>query len=441
MSPGRLARPILVYAALALTAILGGFVLGIPVVRDRVSWQISELRARIKYAINPPGQAIFIPEEQAQLEALVQATLQSLTQIAMLTPTPTNSSATATPTPTPTITPTPLPPYVYLEGVKYEHQHNRWNYCAPANLSMALTFWGWDGNRDVVGRYVKPSNKDKNVMPWELVDFVETQTEGMAALVRQGGNIDLIKRLVAGGFPIVAEKGYYEYDYQGVLGWLGHFQLVNGYDESKGVLIVQDTYIKDGQDHETTYNEFLDGWRSFNYLFLIVYPRQREAEVLSLLGPWASEEYAFNAALQVAQSEVASLSGVDQFLAAFNIGSSHVGLQQYIDAAYAYDYAFQLYANLPEDWMRPYRILWYQTGPYWAYFYSGRYQDVIDLANTTLYDTISEPVLEESFCWRGLAYQALGNQAQAIADWQKALQLHPGWTPALSQLQNAGALP
>jgi hypothetical protein len=29
----------------------------------------------------------------------------------------------------------------------------------------ALTFWGWEGDRDVVGNYVKTNDDDKNVMP------------------------------------------------------------------------------------------------------------------------------------------------------------------------------------------------------------------------------------------------------------------------------------
>ena len=60
------------------------------------------------------------------------------------------------PTAQPTITTTPLPATVMLEGVKYEHQHGRLNYCGPANFSMALTYWGWNGNRDVIGKAVKP---------------------------------------------------------------------------------------------------------------------------------------------------------------------------------------------------------------------------------------------------------------------------------------------
>ena len=65
-------------------------------------------------------------------------------------------------------------------------------------------------------------------------------------------------------------------------------------------------------------------------------------------------------------------------------------LGEYPGAAAAFDQAFAVYAGLPEA-ERPWRTLWYQTGPYWAYFYSVQYQRVIDLANTTLLETVSDP--------------------------------------------------
>jgi tetratricopeptide (TPR) repeat protein len=343
-------------------------------------------------------------------------------------------TATPAPTATPTITPTPLPEQVILSGVKYEDQHGRWNYCGPANLSMALTFWGWDGNRDVVGKAVKPSDKDKNVMPYEMETFVESELSGMAALVRVGGDIPLIKRMLAAGFPVLVEKGYYEYDYTGKLGWLGHYQFVNGYDEAQDILVLQDTYVKDGKDHRTSYKEFIEGWRSFNYTFLIVYPADREGEVLTLLGPYADPNWANSHALEVAKAESEMLTGIDQFFAWFNRGSSLAALQQYADAGPAFDQAFSLYAALPDDGTRPYRILWYQTWPYWAYFYSGRYQDVINLADTTLIDTISEPVLEESFYWRALAREATGDVQGAIDDLRESVRLNPVFSPGWEQL-------
>ena len=113
-----------------------------------------------------------------------------------------------------------------------------------------------------------------------------------------------------------------------------------------------------------------------------------------------------------------------------------IALLDYQAAAVAYDNAFALYPSIPEK-ERPWRMMWYQTGPYWAYYYAGRYQDIVDLATKTL-DNMSEPILEESFYWRGLAYEALGDQALAIQDYQISQKVHPGFQPAINQLMRLG---
>jgi tetratricopeptide (TPR) repeat protein len=140
-----------------------------------------------------------------------------------------------------------------------------------------------------------------------------------------------------------------------------------------------------------------------------------------------------------ASEEAFALTGRDQFFAWFNRGSSLVQLQDYAGAAAAYDEAFRLQAMLEPE-MRPWRMLWYQTGPYWAYQYSGRFYDVISLATSTL-SAMSEPVLEESYYWRGMARNALGDLTGAVEDWRAAVDTHPGFEPALAQLQAAGVAP
>jgi hypothetical protein len=182
--------------------LLMAFAYQLPPIHSRLSWRVDELRTRIKYAINPPDEAVFIPGGGSP------PGVRTITQTPAASPTSTLPGPTETPlpSPTPTIPPTPLPKQVRLEGVKYEDQHGRWNYCGPANLSMALTFWGWEGDRDVVGKAIKPNDDDKNIMPYEMQDFVQANAPGLDALVRLGGDIDLLKRMVAGGFPVVAER-------------------------------------------------------------------------------------------------------------------------------------------------------------------------------------------------------------------------------------------
>ena len=410
----------------------------IPPVHDRLAWRGDEARTRLKYFFNPPDQAVFQPTQQVDFESVLATTRASY--LMTLTPQATSTPQTG-PTLAPTITPTPLPASVVLEGVKYEDQHNRWNYCGPANFSMALTFWGWEGNRDVIGRAVKPSDKDKNVMPYELQDFISENVPDMGSVIRHGGDVNTLKRFVAAGLPVVIEKGYYERDYTGKVGWMGHYQFVTGYDDAAREFIVQDTY-NDGPNFRIEYGKLMEGWRSFNYLFVVVYPLDRQSEVMALLGDLADEEAAARHALNVAQAESRTLTGNDRFFAWFNVGTSHVALREYVDAAAAYDTAFAIYGELDSsDTTRPYRIVWYQTGPYFAYYYSGRYADVINLANTTLNETIASPDLEESLLWRGRAYSMAGQTNLAVADYRAALKIHPKWTPAVQALQDLGVQP
>ena len=358
--------------------------------------------------------------------------------------------------PDPTNTLTPLPASVSLPGVIYMDQHGGWNLCGPTNLTMALKFWGWQGSRDDVIKVIKPGindpkldfitrgKPDKNVMPYEMVDFVQNNTD-YHAFFRYGGDINLLKRLIASGFPMLIEKGVYEKDASGVVSWLGHYAFVTGYDDGQGVFIYQDTYPPDGvngNNRQISYADFITGWRAFNYLFIVVYPSQDEPQVFKIIGSWGDIGWANQHALDLANKDIQTLSGLDLFFAWFNKGTSDVQLAQYNDAAIAYDQAFTLYPDLPiaqKD--RPYRMLWYQTGPYWAYYYTVRYQDVINLANTTLSTVLGGPTLEESLYWRGMAEEALGNMDSAIKDFKQANHLNPKMTVIIQQLQTLGISP
>ncbi len=424
----------------------------IPFVNDRLAWRVDELRTKIIYFFRPPGAAVFVPEQQAQIDKIVTATL-----LAMRTPTPTFTlSASATPvgpSATPTVSPTPLPASVTLPGVKYISQEGGYNLCGPSNLTMALKFWQWPGTRDEILWAIKPGlndpklefwkrgQADRNVMPYEMADFVNDNTE-LRAVWRYGGNVKLLKDFLAAGYPVLIEKGEFQRDYNGKISWMGHYLFITGYSEAGRYFLAQDTLVAAGPNVKVAYEQFETEWRAFNYLFMVVYPAEREEQVNTLLGSWRDEAWANQHALALANEDVKSQSGLDLYFAWFNKGTSHVQLLEYFDAASAYDQAFLLYPDLPlEKDKLPYRMLWYQTGPYKAYFYSGRYQDVIDLADLTLYQTISDPTLEESLYWRGMAEQAAGNSAAALADFQAANHINPRMPAIIQALQSLGVVP
>jgi len=398
---------------------------------ESLNWRISSLVANIKYAIDPPEREIFVPASGLPTSTPLTA------QPALPSPTPTIILQTPTtvptdaPSPTPTIAPTPLPPKASLTG--FLHQYQMWNNCGPANLAMALSFWGWKGDQRDTAAFLKPNPQDKNVMPYEMENFVE-QKAGLQAVVRVGGDINMIKAFIASGFPVIVQKGF---EGAGFDGWMGHYQVVSAYDDTISQFIVQDSYK--GPDYPVPYDQFISEWRAFNFTYIVIYPDDRRQQVLDILGLQAYDNFNIRSALQQAVQDVGKLEGRDLFFALFNQGVNLVGIQDYARAATAFDAAFANYATLPEK-ERPWRMMWYQTAPYYAYFYTGRYQDVINLATQTL-DSMSDPILEESFYWRARAHLAMGDQSPAVDDLKSCLDSHPGFNPCVQELLKLGIEP
>jgi tetratricopeptide (TPR) repeat protein len=412
---------------IVLLGIAALMVYNIPWVYDRLAWRVDGFKASIKYAINPPEEAVFLPEQQqAQINAVVSATFAALTPGATGTQPPAAATQPGTPQPTasPTIAPTALPGDVLVSGIL--HQYQRWNNCGPATLSMALSYYDWNGDQYDAAEFLKPNDRDKNVMPYEMVAFVNENT-GYQAVARVGGDLRLIKTLLAGGYPVIVEKGFTGAAFDG---WMGHSELVSGYNDAEGVFIAQDSY--NGPDFEISYERFNADWQNFNYTFIVIYDPGKEAQVSALLGPWMDEAWAVSHALEIAAAETATLQGRALFFAYFNKGMNHVQRFEYYDAASAFDFAFYLYPQIAEE-DRPWRAMWYLTGPYFAYYYTGRYADVISLANNTL-AVMSEPVLEESYYWRGLAYQAQGDLSRAENDYRKSISLNENFAPGYAAL-------
>lgn len=437
---------LLVFLGLVLFCLGSILLYNLPPVHERLAWRVDNAAAEVRRWLNPPEELVFVPQQSGEgaVATMVQATLGVLLPASAtpgMLPTATQAAvtppATATPAPsaTPTPQPTPIPAQVLLNGIIHEYQ--QFNNCGPANLAMALSFWDWQGDQRDTRKFLRPNLDvdDKNVMPAEMVAYVQGFTN-LRALARFNGDLELVKRLIAAGFPALIEEGH---DPQDDDWWMGHYLVLNGYDDAAQRFTGQDSLLS--PDLSLPYAEFATHWRDFNYVYIVIYPPEREAEVFRLLGPQVDETYNYQSVVERAQAESQQLEGRERFFALFNLGAGLVGLKNYPLAAEAYDQAFALYARLPEDAQdvnsRPYRLMWYRVEAYEAYYYTGRYQDVINLANTTL-AWVSKPVLEETYYWRGMAYEALGSQNQAISDYKKAATLNPNFAPPREALQRLG---
>jgi uncharacterized protein YvpB len=461
---------LIIIAVVVLLAV----VLSLPPVWSRVIYHSHEVYTSVFYWLKPPSKVVFVPSTHdngfvaTSVSAAITADTptpqptteptaipsQSAPGATFTTTEPTAVPSQSTPEATFTTTPTsiPLPSSVLLKGIHLEEQSM--NNCGPATLSMYLSYYGWGKNQTTVDAVVKPNSKDVNVNPYELVDFVNEYT-AQHALWRYGGDLQTIKILLNAGFPVMIEKTFEPYTLRSE-GWMGHYNLVVGYDDKKQILTVQDSYLVNYPPggggaipqelwdsyigFDFSYSELDQAWRSFNFVFIVVYPPGKENDVLKALGPLATEKGAYRIAYDRALQETSSLTDVrDKFFAWFNAGTSLVSLQDYGSAATAFDTAFGIELDIKQN-LNPWRIFWYETGPYTAYYYSARYQDVIKLADTTL-RAMADPVLEESYYWRALSYYALGNTTSAVADLRASLKSHPGFAPSVAMLKQLGETP
>ncbi len=359
----------------------------------------------------PTAQPTDIPEVEEEGESVAE------TAVSIPQPSPTIKPS---PTPQPTIpaTPEPLPASVILEGMGVIKQ--TFNNCGPANLTQTLNFYGSDITQTEIASYLKPSSEDRNVSPWQIADYVNEQTYGeFRASAHSGGTLDLLKQFVAAGYPVVVEKGYE----LPTSGWWGHYLTVFGYDDDAQVFYSQDSFLGpwDGSGRIDDYAEMEYFWQQFNYTFYVVYKPEQEAEVHAILGEEMLDPFTMwrNVAARAEQETVAN---PDYSFAWFNLGTAltELGLLEG-DAAY-YLGGAQAYDTARELGLRP-RMLWYQFRPYMAYYKTGRFEDVLTLADATL-ETQGGRNVEETYWYKGLAQESTGDISGAIGSYQTALTVN-----------------
>ena len=340
---------------------------------------------------------------------------------------------TSTPLPTSTPTPAPLPHTARLDGLKRIQQS--FNNCGPANLTQVLNWYGDETTQAEAASYLKPNPEDRNVSPWQLSDYVNSFTE-LSSTVHSGGDLEMLKRLVASGFPVVVEKGY-EPNTSASAGWFGHYLTVFGYDETEEVFYSMDSYLKvdEQRGRADSFEELEYYWQHFNYNFYVVYEPEQEQEVFAILGPDLLDPLTMweKSALRT-QSEIEA--DPENAFAWFNLGTSLTRMGEltgnaefYENGASAFDQAFAI--GLPP------RTLWYEFRPYLAYMKVGRYEDMVKLADTILASQGGQNV-EETFLYKGHALVFLGDVRGAVAAYERALQLNENFYPAEIALQSLG---
>jgi hypothetical protein len=410
-------RNILLAGAGAL--VLAILLLQIPAINERVTWRYEVAKTYVRNVINPVGD--------------VPTAIPNPTGIATFTPLPVTKTAVPTgqaveTVAVPTSTLEPPPPQASLKSPPYEKQTP--NNCGPAALSMMLHIFGWSGTQKDISDVIKPVNGDRNVNPEEMAYWVRNYAGWLRIEFRVGGDLEMLKRLIAAGYPVIIESttslnpddtGWPDDDL-----WAAHYLLLTAYDDATQTFTVQDTYR--GPDKIIPYTQLESEWKPFNYVFMIVYLPEQEEKMKALLGSnWDPDLNRQNA---LSLAEAAVVTDPSDAFAWFNLGSNLVYFERYEEANAAYDKAREI--GLPQ------RMFRYQFGPFLANFHAHRTDDLLSLTDYALQRT---QMSEETWLWHGWALFRKGDTTGAIENWRRALSVRPGYEDALYALNFVGATP
>ena len=391
----------------------------VPAINSRLAWRFEVARTYARNVLNPVGSVpTAIPSTPLPTVAVSPSPTAPVTPTGEFVETLVPATATLA----------PPPPQAMLTSPPYEKQTP--NNCGPAALSMMLHYFGWTGDQITISDVIKPVNGDRNVNPEEMAYWVHNFAGWLRMEYRVGGDLETLKRLIAAGYPVIIEgttslnpddTGWPDDDL-----WAAHYLLLTGYDDTTQTFTAQDPYR--GPDKKIPYEQIESEWKPFNYVYMVIYLPDRDAEVQALLG--SDWDEGLNRLDALAAAEAATVEDPTDAFAWFNVGSNLVYFGRYAEANVAYDKAREL--GLPQ------RMFRYQFGPFIANFQANRTDDLLALTDYALQRT---EMSEETWLWHGWALYRKGDTPGAVEDWRKALSIRPGYEDALYALSFVGATP
>lgn len=298
------------------------------------------------------------------------------------------------------------------------HTFQSFNNCGPAALSIALSYYGISSTQEALAAEIRPYNNpqgvndDKSTPPMELAD--KARDYGLIPYYRGGGDIVLLKRFIALDIPVVM-RTLLQADED-----FAHYRVVKGYDDAAGEVVQDDSY--QGKNLRYSYDDFLHLWKEFNYEYLVLVPPEKQAAVQAVLRNANALDVAssWRNATRIAEQELTE--NPNDVRARFNLA---VALYESGEPQRAIQEFEKVESRLPS------LKLWYQLQPILAYFDTGDYGRVLQLANNILANNIS---YSELYILRGRIYQEQDRQELARAEFEKALLYNKNSQEAKSAL-------
>ena len=135
-----------------------------------------------------------------------------------------------------TVTPKEPGAKALLPGATWAPQ--TFNNCGPATTSMILQYFGFTVSQEKTKAKLRTNGDDKKVFTYEMAAYIQKEF-GVESKLLYGGDIHMLKRLIANGFYVVVEDWLHPNED------IGHVTIIRGFDDEQGVLILSLIHISE----------------------------------------------------------------------------------------------------------------------------------------------------------------------------------------------------
>lgn len=358
-----------------------------------------------------PTETVLAPTLPAALPPTATAAptvvAQAPAALATSTPVPTAAAPTAvpaTPTTAPPTTPEKIAPATFLEPMS--HWFQGWNQCAEESIAMSLSYFGSKLGPNDVTAYLRPNNGpkgSKNVESNRIVDYLRGQ--GVQAEAYHGGTVDRVKRLVAVGVPVIVGQWQNRADHAGI----GHWRVVRGYDDAKGVFLINDSMI--GAAVPISYAEFDDLWPVYDYVYIPVWNNKLAPGVQRVMGDETNLKVNIARNIAYVQNRIEQQPTNAELY--FALGGAYFRSGDNQKAVDYYHKAKSMGLIQKYQW-----TLWYQSWPVTAMVNLGMYDEALQVSQENIRTAGVFAIMHYE---RGIIFEKQGNFATARREYQMAL--------------------
>lgn len=148
-----------------------------------------------------------------------------------------------------------------------------YNNCGPAAIAEVLAYWGINRTQAEVRAVLRVDGPLTGMTVYGVPSYA--RAAGLRALVGMGGTEQLVKLMVAAGFPIVVHQVVSLSDST------GHWRPMQSYDDRQGSFVTSDPYL--GPGYTIGYDAFAQMWAQRGYGFFVLYPARRQAALTAVL--------------------------------------------------------------------------------------------------------------------------------------------------------------